>query len=88
MSSAVAYYLHQQPWPHSIERPERNQWSPEEAVRVGSSIFVCELYECVRSTRAFDKRFGLPLKRLGEVIVYRGGRLVRDLLLYRIVTEE
>ena len=88
LSSAVAYYLHQQPWPHSIEKPERNQWSPEKAVRAGPSMFVCELYECVRATRAFNKRFGLPLKRLGEVIVYRGGRLVRDLLLYRIVTGE
>ena len=88
LSSAVAYYLRQQPWPHSLEKPERNQWSSEEAVRVGPSIFVCELHDCVRATRMFNEGFGLPLKRLGEVIVHHGGRIIRDLLLYRIVTEE
>jgi hypothetical protein len=36
----------------------------------------------------FDEGFGLPLKRLGGVTVPHGGRIVRDLLLYRIVTEE
>ena len=47
LSSALSFYLPHQPWPHSIEKPERNLWSPLGGSRkMGPSIFVCELQEC------------------------------------------
>ena len=33
LSSALSFYLPDRPWPHSIEKPERNLWSPIEKVK-------------------------------------------------------
>ena len=46
LSSALSYFLKYSNWPHSIEKKERNLWSPIKEVKKGPSIFVCELFEC------------------------------------------
>lgn len=89
LSSALAYWTPQspRPWPHSIEKPERNQWSPVEEVRKGPSLFVCELWECEQNQQLFRTSLGLGLELLGEIEVRRNQRLLRDLLVFRILPE-
>ena len=86
LSSALSYWtsLRPRPWPHSLENPLRNQWSPEEEVRTGPSVFVCELWDCEQSREAFRERFSLNLLYLGEIDVHRKSRMIRNLLVYRI----
>ena len=84
LSSTLTFYLNYPSWPHSIEKTERNIWSPIEKVKVSSSIFVCELYECRGDLNDFYKRFNLPVQYLGEVETLRGSRLIRNLQIYAI----
>jgi len=67
LSAALSFYLPNQPWPHSIEKPERNLWSPITDVKTGGGIFVCELQECQGGLADFYERFEMPLRYLGEI---------------------
>jgi len=82
LSSALSFYLPYQTWPHSIEKPERNLWSPYQNVKKGSTIFVCELQECHGSLIDFYDRFHLQLSYLGEIETRKGKRLIRNLQIY------
>ena len=84
LSSALSYFLKYSNWPHSIEKKERNLWSPLKEVKKGPSIFVCELFECQGDLVAYYKRFNLPLKYLGEVEILRKNRMIRNLQVYYI----
>ena len=86
LSSALSYWtsLRPRPWPHSLENPQRNQWRPEEEVRTGPSVFVCELWDCEQSRETFRERFSLNILYLGEIDVHRESRMVRNLLVYWI----
>ena len=85
LSSALSFYLPNRPWPHSIEKPERNLWSPIEKVKSEKSIFVCELQECQRATEVFYHRFKMNLSYLGEVETRSNTRLIRILQVYSIL---
>jgi len=84
LSSALSFYLPDFPWPHSIEKPERNLWSPIEKVKRGKSVFVCELQECQGAQEDFFNRFKMSLKYLGEVETRSRKRLIRILQVYSI----
>ena len=84
LSSALSFYLPNHPWPHSIEKPERNLWSPLEEVKSRSSIFVCELQECQGGLDDFFERFQLPLNFLGEIETRRKNRLIRNIQVYAL----
>jgi len=44
LSGALSLYLQSQPWPHSIEKPIRNLWSPEMEVLAQGALVVCPLW--------------------------------------------
>ena len=83
LSSALSFYLPNQPWPHSIEKPERNLWSKIEDVKKIGGIFVCELQECQNGIKDFVQRFKVPLKYLGEIETLRETRMIRNLQVFR-----
>jgi hypothetical protein len=85
LSSALSFYLPYQPWPHSIEKPERNLWSPIEEVKKGTGIFVCELQECQGGIADFYRRFEMPLRYLGEIETRRKIRMIRNLQVYELI---
>ena len=85
LSGALSFYLPHQPWPHSIEKPERNLWSPLDEVKMGPSIFVCELQECQGGVVDFYERFEMPLRYLGEIETRRYDRMVRNLQVYELI---
>ena len=85
LSSALSFYLPHQPWPHSIEKQERNLWSPLDEVKRGPSIFICELQECQGGIADFYERFEMPLNFLGEIETNKKGRMIRNLQVYEIV---
>ena len=84
LSSALSFYLPDRPWPHSIEKPERNLWSPIEKVKNEQSIFVCELQECQGALEDFYQRFKMNLNYIGEVETSTKKRLIRILQVYSI----
>jgi len=84
LSSALSFYLQENPWPHSIEKPERNLWSPIDKVKNEKSIFICELQECQGAIVDFYKRFKMNLNYLGEVETRSRKRLIRILQVYSI----
>ena len=84
LSSALSFYLPDSPWPHSIEKPERNLWSPIEKVKNEQSIFVCELQECQGALEDFYRRFKMSLVYIGEVETRTKKRLIRILQIYSI----
>ena len=84
LSSALSFYLPDSPWPHSIEKPERNLWSPIEKVKNEQSIFVCELQECQGALEDFYQRFKMNLNYIGEVETSTKKRLIRNLQVYSI----
>ncbi|MGK5092937.1 glycosyltransferase family 39 protein [Deltaproteobacteria bacterium TL4] len=83
LSSALSYYLPQHPWPHSLEKQERNQWSPVEQVSKGKSVFVCDLPKCQQALRLYAKVFPRnDLDYLGAIITQSHNRVVRTLGVY------
>ena len=82
LSSALSFYFPNHPWPHSLEKTERNLWSPREEVKKSPFLFVCALYDCDHSSRVFEKTMGVQLADLGEVLMRQDGRLIRALRLY------
>ena len=85
LSAALSFYLPYQPWPHSIEKPERNLWSPITDVKTAGGIFVCELQECQGGLADFYERFEMPLRYLGEIETHRKTRMIRNLQVYEFV---
>jgi len=85
LSSALSFYLPHRPWPHSIEKPERNLWSPLDKVKRGPSIFICELQECQGGIADYYERFEMPLNYLGEIETRMNGRMIRNLEIYEII---
>ena len=85
LSSALSFYLPHQPWPHSIEKPERNIWSKIVDVKKSGGIFVCELQECQGGIADFYERFEMPLHYLGEIETRRKTRMIRNLQIYEFV---
>ncbi|MBL7036193.1 MAG: glycosyltransferase family 39 protein [SAR324 cluster bacterium] len=84
LSAVLSFFLPNQPWPHSIEKPERNLWSPLTEVKNGTSIFVCELQECQNGLLDFNSRFQQPLNYLGEIETRRKDRMIRNLQVYAL----
>ena len=82
LSSALSFYFPNHPWPHSLEKTERNLWSPREEVKKSAFLFVCALYDCDHSSRVFEKKMGVQLTDLGEVLMKQEERLIRALRLY------
>ncbi|MBF0351600.1 MAG: glycosyltransferase family 39 protein [SAR324 cluster bacterium] len=84
LGGALSFYLPDFPWPHSLEKPERNQWSLDEDVLNNNSIFVCDLPKCERAREHFAQKFTAPLQYLGDVVTESNHRVVRTLEVYSV----
>jgi len=82
LSGALSLYLQSQPWPHSIEKPIRNLWSPEMEVLAQGALVVCPPEECPNLLPQVVERFGDRLVPLPSVEVALRGFVVRRLELY------
>ena len=60
-------------------------WSPLDEVKMGPSIFVCELQECQGGLVNFYERFEMPLRYLGEIQTLRYASMVRNLQVYELI---
>ena len=82
LSSALSFFLPEHPWPHSLEKPERNQWSAQAHVERQAAILVCDLAKCHRALAHYHQTFHTPLKYLGEVATKQDQRTIRLLEIY------
>ncbi len=79
LSSALSFYLPDHPSPHSLEKPERNQWSRVQAIQDKKAVILCRIQVCGRVLRWTEKRFQRKITYLGEISTHKGGRLIRHL---------
>lgn len=82
LSGALSLYLKTQPWPHSIEKPIRNLWSPVDEVMAQGALVACPPEECPNLLPKVVERFGDRLAPLPPVEVALRGFVVRRLELY------
>lgn len=79
LSSALSFYLPDHPPPYSLEKPERNQWSPLEEFRNKKAVIVCRIQSCDRVLKWTQERFQRNTVPWGEIKTSAKGRLVRHL---------
>jgi len=84
VSSALSFYLQNQPIPHSLEKIRRNAWSPVEQVSEKGAALVCVPDECESVLQKATDRFQRTLELLGEIRVLHFGNVIRELKLYRL----
>lgn len=82
LSSTITLYLSNHPFPHSLEKKERNIWSPAKDLHRGNSIFICDLPKCPQSIYLYNQYFEVPLELVGSIITKKYGRVVRTLEVY------
>lgn len=79
LSSAMSFYFPNFPLPHSIEKPERNQWSRVADVQGKPSIVLCKPQRCYRVAEWVKERFDQDISYLGGVQTKLDGKIVRNL---------
>jgi len=82
LSGAFSLYLPNHPWPHSLEKPIRNQWSPVKDILKQGAIVVCPPKECSALFEAVKLRFHQEPKYLGLVNTEVNGFAIRRLSLF------
>jgi len=88
LSGALSLYLSFQPLSHTIQKAERNAWSPVDEVIKKGALFVCALERCRQTYPATVKRFRHPFKFLGEVKTKVNGKIIRHLRVYQLWTSK
>ena len=82
LSSALSFYLQGQPFPHSIEKPARNQWSPKDQVTNSHTVIVCPPRNCQDVLSDVKLLFEKEVQSLGTVIIKNQSRIIRILEVY------
>jgi hypothetical protein len=82
LSSALSFYLSNRPMPHSIEKAERNKWSPGSAIREKGALLVCKQKECKNLIRNSKNRFQVDAQFIDNIKVEHSGRTIRELKLF------
>ncbi|MCP4757288.1 MAG: hypothetical protein GY866_41020 [Proteobacteria bacterium] len=82
LASGLAFYMRNKPMPHSIEKPERNLWSPVPLVGEKGAFLVCPPKECRRTVDKTKTRFPNPIVRLGNVLTTISGKKIREYDIY------
>lgn len=82
LSGSLSLYMATHPLSHSIEKPERNKWSPDNAVKSSRYILVCVPKDCEKAKNKVEKKFGAKMKLLDEQETHLNGNLVRKLSVY------
>ncbi|MBF0352133.1 MAG: glycosyltransferase family 39 protein [SAR324 cluster bacterium] len=81
-SSALSFYLENQPFPHSLQKPERNQWSPVEQLKTGNTIMVCQFAQCPQVKQRSETLIQQKFTWLGDIKTESNGRIVRWFAVY------
>lgn len=84
LSSALGLYMAHHPWPHSIEKEERNLWSPVNSIRKEGALIVCPPSECRDLLEDSRQRFERPFRYLGEIQTLHNGKVLRKLKLFHL----
>jgi hypothetical protein len=84
LSSALSFYLNNQPIPYSIEKAERNQWSPVAAIQKRGALMVCKPGECknVISKAKLQFQAQADFQFIDNIRVDHSGRTIRELQLF------
>ena len=85
LSSALGLYIKDQPKPYSLVDSERNIWSPMQTVKSSRTILICRFEECRDVTLAASAHFESSFELLGDAIVQRAGKVVRELKVFKLV---
>jgi 4-amino-4-deoxy-L-arabinose transferase-like glycosyltransferase len=81
-ASALALYMDHQPFPHSIEKLGRNQWSPVVKILEQGAVLVCPPEKCKETLRAAEARFQRPFKFMGATALSGHKAGIRELRVY------
>ncbi len=82
LASVLGLYLEDHPWPHSIEKALRNQWSPVEKVKSQGALLICPTRECTKLLQKAEKRFSSSFRYLGEIKTQHNGKVMRKLKVF------
>ena len=82
LSGSLSLYMATHPLSHSLEKPERNKWSPDEAVKSSQYILVCVPKDCQKARNKIFKKFGKEMKPLEDIETRLNGYPVRQLSVY------
>ena len=82
LSGSLSLYMATHPLSHSLEKPERNKWSPDEAVKSSQYILVCVPKDCQKARNKIFKKFGKEMKHLEDIETRLNGYPVRQLSVY------
>lgn len=82
LSSAVSFFLPDHPLPHTVEKPERNQWSRLEDLSDKQGVILCRIQSCGRVLEWSRNDLKREPIRWGELEIVKNNRLVRLLEVY------
>lgn len=86
LSSALSFYFPNHPFPHSMQKPERNQWSPVDEVKQKNTLVVCHYASCRRLLKYTKEQFGRDHQLIGEITVNGNHRILRELEIHWLTT--
>ena len=87
LASALSLYLDDHPWPHSIEKSERNVWSPVDQIQKHGAVMVCVVSECEKVYDQTFERFQTEILPVNEIKTAYGERLLRNLFIYLVLPQ-
>ena len=87
LASALSLYLDDHPWPHSIEKSERNVWSPVDQIQKHGAGMVSVVSECEKVYDQTFERFQTEILPVNEIKTAYGKRLLRNLFIYLVLPQ-
>ena len=82
LSSALALYMKNKPIPHSIEKPERNKWSPIEDIKKNGAIIVCKINDCENTLKKAKNRFNNDIIPLSKITTTIREKVIRKIYIH------
>ena len=82
LSSALALYMKNKPIPHSIEKPERNKWSPIEDIKKNGAIIVCKINDCENTLKKAKNRFNNEIIPLNKITTTIREKVIRKIYIH------
>ena len=82
LSSAVSFFLPNHPSPHTMEKPQRNQWSRLQDIRDKQGVILCRIQSCDRVLEWSRENFQREPVYWGEIEIVKNKRLIRYLEVY------
>ena len=85
LSSALALYMKNKPIPHSIEKPERNKWSPIDNVKKNGAIIVCEINDCEKTLQKTKNKFNNKIIPLNKITTTIREKVIRKIYIHYLL---